>query len=123
MFLMIGVTEGRKDLAYDRMVVCGSCGSYGRYQVFMTFTQLLLFFIPCFRWNRRYFVRMSCCGTVWELDPEVGRQIAGGENVEIRESDLRLQYSADRPSIKICAHCGYKTGEDFSYCPICGQKL
>ena len=88
MFFMIGITQGRKDLSHDQLVICGRCGQYGRYQVFMTFTQLLLFFIPCFRWGKQYFVRMSCCGTVYALDPEVGARIARGEQVEIRMSDL-----------------------------------
>ena len=69
MFLMIGLTQGRKDLSGDQLVICTQCGQYGRYQVFMTFTQLLLFFIPCFRWGRKYYVQMSCCGTVYELKP------------------------------------------------------
>ena len=123
MFFMIGVTEGQKDLLYDKIVICRSCGFYGRYQVFMTCTQLLLFFIPCFRWNRRYYVRMSCCGAVYELEPEAGRRIAGGEDIDLSETDLHLQYSADRPSLKICPHCGYEAKKEFFYCPICGQKL
>ena len=88
MFLMIGITDGQKDLNYRQSVTCGACGKYGAYEVFMTYTQLLLFFIPVFKWNRQYFVRMSCCGTVYTLDPEVGAAIARGENTEIRPADL-----------------------------------
>ena len=44
MFLMIGINQGRKDLSSDQLVICSQCGQYGRYQAFMTFTQLLLFF-------------------------------------------------------------------------------
>ena len=88
MFLMIGITDGQKDLNYRQSVTCEACGRYGAYEVFMTYTQLLLFFIPVFKWNRQYFVRMSCCGTVYTLDPEVGAAIARGENTEIRPADL-----------------------------------
>ncbi len=88
MFLMIGITNGQKDLDYDQTVICSACGRYGHYQVFMTFTQLLLFFIPVFRWNRQYFVRMSCCDTLYSLDPEVGARIARGEDVTIQPGDL-----------------------------------
>lgn len=80
MFLMIGISQGRKDLDHEQLVICTQCGKYGRYQVFMTFTQLLLFLIPCFRWGKKYYVQMSCCGTVYELNrtsvrglPEVKR--------------------------------------------------
>ena len=47
-----------------------------------------MFFIPCFKWNKQYFVQTSCCGTVYRLDPEVGRRIARGEELEIRQEDL-----------------------------------
>ena len=72
MFFMMGITDGRKQLDFTQTVICGVCGKYGRYQVFMTYTVLSLFFIPCFKWNRHYYVQMSCCNTLYELDPEVG---------------------------------------------------
>ena len=125
MFLMIGISDGRKDLDFSQSILCRSCGKYGRYQVFMTYTVLLLFFIPCFKWNRRYYVQTSCCGKIYELDPEVGKRIARGENVEIRDDDLQSTgYSEQsRGFIKSCAYCGYTTYEDFQYCPKCGREL
>ena len=89
MFFIIGITGGRKDLRFNQMVICSRCGRYGRYEVYMTYTALSLFFIPCFKWNKEYFVRMSCCGTVYRLDPEVGRRIARGEDLEIQPADLQ----------------------------------
>ena len=82
MFFMMGITDGRKQLDFTQTVICGVCGKYGRYQVFMTYTVLSLFFIPCFKWNRHYYVQMSCCTTLYELDPEMGKAIARGEQVE-----------------------------------------
>lgn len=46
MFFMMGITDGRKQLDFTQTVICGVCGKYGRYQVFMTYTVLSLFFIP-----------------------------------------------------------------------------
>ena len=68
MFLMIGLTQGRKDLSSDQLVICTQCGQYGRYQVFMTFTQLLLFFIPCLRWGKKYYVRIRTYKTVSKVN-------------------------------------------------------
>ena len=78
-----------KGSRFNQMVICSRCGRYGRYEVYMTYTALSLFFIPCFKWNKEYFVRMSCCGTVYRLDPEVGRRIARGEDLEIQPADLQ----------------------------------
>lgn len=95
MFFMMGITDGRKDFDFNQTVICNLCGKYGRYQVFMTYTVLSLFFIPCFKWNKHYYVQTSCCNTIYELAPEVGRRIATGENVEIQPQDLHTARSVE----------------------------
>ena len=94
MFLMIGISQGRKDLSHDQLVICSQCGRYGHYRVFMTFTQLLLFLIPCFKWGKKYYVQMSCH--------------SGGGPARM---------------VKRCSACGYQTEEDFDFCPKCGKPL
>ena len=71
MFFMMGITDGRKDLDFSQQMICNVCGRYGRYQVFMTYTVLSLFFIPCFKWNKHYYVTTSCCGSMYELDSDI----------------------------------------------------
>ena len=91
MIFIGGISQGQKELAYGgSAVLCAICGGYGRYQVIMTYTYFSFFFIPLFKWNRRYYVKTTCCGSVYELDPEVGRAIAGGEDAEIRQEHLHL---------------------------------
>ena len=119
MFFMIGVTDGRKDLEYSRMVVCDACGAYGRYRVFMTYMSLLLFFIPVFKWNKKFYVESSCCGSLFQLNEEIGRRIAAGEDVEILPEHLTPVHGR---TSKRCA-CGYTTMEDFGFCPKCGRKF
>lgn len=75
MFFIMGITDGRKDFDFHQMMTCGACGAYGRYQVFMTYTVLSLFFIPCIKWNRHYYVQASCCNALYELDAEIGKRI------------------------------------------------
>ena len=122
MFFMIGITDREKELAYSgRLIACPGCGRLAGMQVYMTYTVLLLFFIPCFRWNRRYYVRTSCCGSVFELSYEKGEMIRRGEPVDISEYDLNTVYRGR--SLKRCSQCGYETDEDFDFCPKCGQPL
>lgn len=125
MFFIGGITQGRKQLTFNQLVICSQCGAYGRYQVFMTYMCFSFFFIPIFKWGRRYYVQMSCCQSIYELDAEVGRQIARGETVEIRESDLVLVKGGKRAwgQHRQCPGCGYETTEDFEFCPKCGQRL
>ena len=125
MFFIMGITDGRKDLDFNQLITCDICGKYGRYHVFMTYTVLSVFFIPIFKWNKHYYVQTSCCGSVYELDPEIGERIAGGEEVEILQRHLTL-VSGGRgftTGNRKCRMCGYETTEDFDFCPKCGTKF
>lgn len=123
MFFIMGINQGRKEIAYDRMIICNHCGSYGRYQVFMIYMYLSLFFIPCFKWKKQFYVQTTCCNTIYELDPEVGKALARGENIEIRQEYLREVRAGFRSYMKRCSNCGYETQEDFEFCPKCGKKF
>ena len=123
MFLMIGVNQGRKDFDYGQVIICNHCGSYGRYQVFMTYMALSIFFIPCFKWSKKYYVQSTCCHTVYELDAEIGKRIARGESIEILPQHLREMQSGFRSKYKQCSNCGFSTQEDFEFCPKCGRRF
>lgn len=127
MFFMMGISSGRKDLGTIPMNICASCGAYGRLDVFVTFTQLLLFFIPCFKWNKKYYARSTCCQTLFELDPVKGRQMERGEEVHLEPGDLSVCregfYGLGRQTCYVCDNCGYSTSENFTYCPKCGSRL
>ncbi len=137
MFFIMGINQGMKELAYRAdLFICERCGRYGRYQVYMTYMYLSLFFIPTFKWGKRYYVKTTCCGAVYELPQDIGRRIARGENLTITPDmltpvsggsggslpDHAAGASAVRPA-KHCANCGYETTEDFEYCPKCGRKF
>lgn len=123
MFFMMGITQGKKDLDYNQVIICEHCGSYGRYQFFMTYMCLSLFFIPCLKWNKKYYVQTTCCNTIYELDSELGKAIADGKNVEIRSEHLTKIQAGYRNRKKRCSDCGYETLEDFEFCPKCGKKF
>ena len=104
MFFIMGITDGRKDFDFHQMMTCGACGAYGRYQVFMTYTVLSLFFIPCIKWNRHYYVQASCCNALYELVHPGNR--GNGWN-----------------TTKQCRNCGFTTTEDYEFCPKCGLRF
>ena len=123
MFFMMGITNGRKDLNYNQMVICDRCGKYGRYTVFMTYMVLSLFFIPVFKWGKKYYVQTTCCGSTYQLDPEIGRRIEKGESLDIHAGDMELIGGQSYSMVKRCEECGYTTEEDFEYCPKCGRRF
>ena len=67
MIFIGGISQGEKILNYTQTVICDICGRYGRYQVIMTYMYFSFFFIPLFKWNKRFYVKMTCCGSVYEL--------------------------------------------------------
>lgn len=90
MIFIGGISQGQKILDYVKTVICDRCGGYGRYQVYMTYMYFSFFFIPLFKWNKRFYVKMSCCDAVYELDPEVGKALLQGRQADIKSSDLTL---------------------------------
>ena len=125
MLFIMGITGGRKDFDFQQFMICSVCGRYGRYQVFMTYTVLSLFFLPVLKWNRHYYVQTSCCGAVYELEPEIGKMIAAGKEIEIQSGHLTKVQSGSSFAYgyKRCRKCGYETAEDFEYCPKCGERF
>lgn len=122
MVFIMGITQGRKDFDINQLMTCSLCGAYGSFKVFMTYTVLSLFFIPTLKWGKRYYVETTCCHAIYELDGEVGRRIARGEDVEIRQEDLtRVMHGGY--AAKRCKNCGYSTDEDFEFCPKCGSRF
>ena len=126
MFFIMGVSPRERMLSYNgELIICPECGKYGRYEVFMTCMCLSLFFIPTFKWGKQYFVKSNCCDTVYQLDPAIGNAVARGADVQIRSEHLTKisNGNVSQGYEKTCGYCGYKTGEDFQYCPKCGRPL
>ena len=131
MFLMMGVMPRQKQI--------GTVGNYMIYSICNAFT---LFFIPIFRWGKRY-IAVSPQNQVYEISDEVGRRIEDGETVSESELGINTRqyggfYSSgsagtaeegDRTAstgaeVKICMRCGFETDElSFEHCPKCGNKL
>lgn len=88
MILIGGISDGIKELFYKNRVYCRYCGERAAIRILMTYTCFTFFFIPIFKWNRRFFVEFGCCGRQYELTKEVGMRILHGEDVEIESGDL-----------------------------------
>jgi len=123
MFFIMGISDDRKQLDFRQQMVCSCCGAYGAYQIFVTYTVFSFFFIPLFKWNRRYYVKTTCCGAVSQLDPELGRDIERGRITKLNESDLHFKQQYNYQAEKYCHNCGFRTTENFEFCPHCGNRF
>lgn len=121
MFFIISINEEEKSLEYkSELLIHDDCGSYGRYTVFIRYMILRIFFIPILKWNKKYFVKTSCCDRIYSLDKEVGRKIEIGEDIKIKNSNLTSLFSKNTWQ---CKNCGYTSKENFNFCPICGKDI
>lgn len=127
MFFIMGIDPREKQIPYNDLVICSQCGKYGRYEVVMRYMCFSIFFIPLMKWNKQFYVRTNCCGTVYALDPAIGRALMKGVELEIKPEHLQKvsggygQTKAEK--FARCTSCGYQTNEDFQYCPKCGKPL
>lgn len=123
MFLIFGISNGEKKLDFIQTMLCSRCGQYGRFEVYITYMYLSLFFIPVFRWHKRYYVKSSCCKYTYEIDPALSKKIQRGENITLKESDLHMTRQTEYSAQLNCPGCGYRITQDFAYCPKCGRRL
>lgn len=120
MFFIMGISEGRDQVPYDKLTICDECGSYGRDEVFMTYRQLSLFFIPVFKWDKSYILIRSCCGSSYHIDKDLGQDLQAGRVSHIEKEDLEPIYT--NKTFR-CQVCGSSLDRSFEYCPFCGEKL
>ena len=123
MFFVIGINQGKKELDYSAVISCPFCHSYGKAHLVAVYSQLLLFFIPTFKWGKKYYLKMDCCGAVYELDQEKGKQIENGFSADISVDDLKLVQRGSDVSLMYCVNCGREIDSSFEYCPFCGKKI
>lgn len=117
-----GIQDKEKHIGSCGNIICASCGRLSRYEISKVYRYFHIFFIPLFKWNVRYLVKSTCCGSLFELDPVIGRKFEKDpDNTEIRNEHLRP--IANHSPYKYCSNCRSNVPADFSYCPYCGTKL
>lgn len=122
MFFIGGITNSEKKLDYNQSFLCSRCEAFGRMEVYMTYMCFSLFFIPIFKWNKKFFVKTTCCDSIYSLDEQIGYDILKGNPVIIDESNLNPLDNFNK-NINRCSNCGYISPYDYEFCPKCGKKL
>lgn len=121
MFFIGGISSKNIKLDHNQMMICNACGRYGRYEVYMEYMYASLFFIPIFKWNKKYYVKSSCCNNIYSISDELGRKIERGENISLKEEDLIIFKQGFIGNS--CPNCGFIMNDNFNFCPNCGKQL
>jgi RNA polymerase subunit RPABC4/transcription elongation factor Spt4 len=123
MIFVGGISSKQKKLEFNQTIICPECGKYGRYEVFMEYTYLSLFFVPTLKWNKKFYAESTCCQSLYMISNEAGERILRGESVTLTEKDLQLVHYGRVGFSKQCPNCGFETQENFQYCPQCASPL
>ncbi|HBG09498.1 MAG: zinc ribbon domain-containing protein [Limnochordia bacterium] len=115
---IFGIQDKEEIIKTEQGVTCPVCGAYDRYEVIRAYTYFHIFFIPVWKWNRRYFIRTRCCQRVCGLDEELGQRIEEGQAVSISTEHLDCR----QPAGRFCSSCGAQLHSAFNYCPYCGKR-
>lgn len=118
---IFGVEQKEKELRTWN-VVCPDCGKMAKAALYMGYTYFHIFFIPTFRWNKRYFVKLRCCGSVYEVPEDYARSLVESDIIDFSKLKKVASGGGWSQVYTTCAHCGKSFERDFPYCPYCGTR-
>lgn len=122
MIFIGGISQGQKDLGFLQTFICKKCGRYSSVSVFMVYTYFSFFFIPLFKWGKKYYAVSNCCQTTFSIPNEIGKAIERGESITLKEEDLEAT-GFEKNDCSYCPNCGFLLSPEYTYCPKCGRKL
>lgn len=117
MILFFGITNKQEKLNYQGKIKVHSCGKFGKETCYMEYLVFSIFFIPIIKWRKKYYLVYNCCGKIYEIEKEIGKQIEQGENVDIVDENLICVNQQI-----ICQNCNTILDSDYDFCPYCGNK-
>ena len=120
MLLLFCTGEDTDDLYLDQKITCPVCGKKAELHAFCSYKAFRVFFLPVYKWDKRYFVQTSCCGAACPISEKLGEAVDGGKKLDLRRLPLR---GAAPQRLKVCAACGYETSQPFRFCPMCGRPF
>jgi hypothetical protein len=117
---IFGIESGDKIVWQKDNVAC-PCGKYGQAKLRMEYEYFHFFFIPLFKWNKRYSLIMGCCGTTYDV-PQEEAELIRHQGI-INFARLRKRSGFGNWEMSRCPSCGYPADQGFQYCPKCGRRL
>lgn len=120
MLFLFGVQSQSKDLG-SAPYFCPLCRCQTQLAVCKTCETFTAYFFPLFRWNTLYFATAPCCGAVYALDREIGKQLERGVPVVLLPQHLQMVQPGT--ARRACPACGARVPSDAAFCPRCGKPL
>jgi hypothetical protein len=120
---IFGIDSKEKDIKTFSGVVCPDCGRMTAATFFMSYTYFHIFFIPTFRWNRRYFIKLRCCGALYEVPADYAEILKREDYIDFSKlKKVSSGFNEFNSFYATCGSCGKRFDRSFPYCPYCGAK-
>lgn len=116
-FGIFGIQDKEKILRNFSGIVCPNCDKLSRAELITSYRYLHFFFIPVFKWNKKYYVLLRCCKSLYEANEMYAQELKTSDDI-----DFSKLYKVTTPD-NICPGCGNYINPAFNYCPFCGQQL
>ena len=92
----MGTIYGRKIkteiLNFHQNIDCPECNRAGSWKAKYFYKQFTVNFIPLFKYSKKYYIESTCCGTKYEISPELGKQIADGKKKSLTLDEIKNQF-------------------------------
>ena len=120
---IFGIDQKEKELRVFDNIICGSCGRLTRGVLTKSYSYFHIFFIPTFRWSKHYYLKLRCCGAVYEADEAYAQTLLTASDINFsRLTNVSSGLGGFDDLYAKCPHCGAQIDESFSWCPYCGAK-
>jgi len=113
---IFGIQNGSKEIREYSNTIC-QCGRLSRAILIEEYMYFHFFFIPVFKWGRKYYVQSRCCGRIFSVPEEYVDELKKSDTVDFE----RLREIKEVP--RRCPECGYPIQPDFTFCPHCGKRF
>jgi len=114
---IFGIQDKQRVVREYPNVIC-KCGSLSRGELIEEYTYFHFFFIPIFKWNKRYYMRFRCCNRIFRVPPDYVNELKDSTDVDVNRLEEVQTYFGNQ-----CSNCGAVLHRSFAYCPYCGQKI
>ncbi len=117
---IFGTGQDKKEIKVFNNIVCPLCGRWTRFRLVFFYSYFHFFFIPLFKFRKRYVLLPDCGCPHFEADKEYFEEL---KSPDVMNLDFSRLTRTDTRSLCRCPACGRNVEAGFSFCPYCGARL
>ncbi|SEF39839.1 zinc-ribbon family protein [Caloramator fervidus] len=118
---IFGIEPKEEEVKDINNIICKKCGRISSYKLIKQYNVFHFFFIPIYKWNKKYYLISRCCETIFEISTEYGQRLEKEDDIVI--NDYELHEITFNYWYKKCPNCLREVDVSYNYCPYCGEKI